>query len=97
MVVGILKIALDIPESRSLKDKRAVIRSLKARIESRFKLSVAEVGNLDILQSGMLAVACVSNDGRHADEVLAHVADFAIANPGDGSVASYETEILHLD
>ena len=96
MVVGILRIGIDIPWSQSLKDKRAVIRSLKSRIEARFKVSVAEIGNLDTLQHGQLGVACITNDSRQADEVLGHVASFALANPGDGSVTSYETEILHL-
>jgi len=96
MIVGVLRIVVDVPGSRSLKEKRAVIRSLKARIESRFSVAVGEVGNLEAWREGELGVVCVTNDARHADEILAHVADFAGANPGDGTVASVSTEILHL-
>lgn len=96
MVVGVLRLVIAVPESRSLKAKRAVILSLKTRIESRFKVSVAEIGHLENHKSGELGVAYASNDGRHADEILARVADFAMSNCGDGSVADYETEIIHL-
>lgn len=97
MVIGILRISVFVADSRSLKDKRAVIRSLKGRIESRFKVSVAEVGERDHWQQGLLAVVCVSNDSRHADEMLGHIGDFVIANPGDGEIEHIETELLHLD
>lgn len=96
MIVGVLRLLVEVPESHSLKEKRAVIRSLKSRIESRFKVAVGEVGSLEAWQSGELGIVCVTNDARHADEILAHVADFATANPGDGAVASVSTEILHL-
>lgn len=95
-MIGLLRIVIDAPESRSLKEKRAIVRSVKGRIESRFKVSVVEVGNLDALQQAELAIACASNDGRHADEMLAHIADFVIANPGDGIVSHLQTEILHI-
>lgn len=97
MIVGILRIIVDVPESRSLKDKRAVLSSLKVRIGSRFDVAVAEVGGLNLHQRGELGVACVSNDVRQADGTLAKVADFAIASTGDGMIAHFETEILHLD
>ncbi len=96
MIVGVLRIVVEVPESHSLKEKRAVVRSLKGRIESRFKVAVSEVGNLDAWQVAELGVVCVTNDARHADEILAHVADFAGANQGDGAIASVSTEILHL-
>jgi uncharacterized protein YlxP (DUF503 family) len=96
MIVGVLRIVVDVPDSHSLKEKRSVVRSLKGRIESRFKVAVSEVGNLEAWQTGELGVVCVTNDVRHADEILAHVADFAGAHPGDGAIASVSTEILHL-
>lgn len=97
MIVGTLRLVIEISESTSLKDKRAVVLSLKRRIQSRFKVSVAEVGRLDNLRVGELGIVCASNDARQADSILAHIADFAIANIGDGSVSHVETEILHLD
>ncbi len=96
-VIGVLRIVVEIPESRSLKDKRSVVRSLRDRVQSRFRVSVGEVGSLNDIQVGELAVAVVSTDARHADQVMARIADFAVANSGDGSVEHFETEVLHLD
>jgi len=96
MVVGILRMVVEVPESQSLKDKRAVIRSLKTRIENNFRVAVAEVGAVGLHQQGELGIACVSNAPGHAHEILSHVADFAISNAGDGTVGRVETEIIHL-
>ncbi|HEV3312508.1 MAG TPA: DUF503 domain-containing protein [Chloroflexota bacterium] len=96
-MLGVLRIIVEAPESMSLKDKRSVVRSLRDRIGSRFKVSVAEVGFLDDIRQGELGVVCISNDSRHADEVMAHIAAFAVANSGDGLVDRYHTEIVHLD
>jgi len=76
MVVGTLEMILLIRESRTLKDKRRVIKSLKDRLGHRFAVSVAEVDSLDNCQQGHLGVAVVSNDSRHAMEVLSKVVDF---------------------
>ena len=96
MVVGVLRLIIDVPESRSLKDKRSVIRSLKDRIGAKFKVAVAEVGLLDNLRQGELGIVCVSNDGRQADEILARIADFAESNCGDGLLSWFGTEIINL-
>ena len=64
MIIGILRLLVEVPESHSLKEKRAVLRSLKRRIESRFKVAVGEVGNLEAWQSGELGIVCVTNDAQ---------------------------------
>jgi len=76
MVVGILQVELMIPEADSLKAKRMVLRSLKDRIRREFNVSIAEVEDNDQWQSGVLAVAVVSNDRRFANQVLSKVEDF---------------------
>lgn len=70
MVVGSLEIRILIRESRSLKDRRRVLKSLKDRIRNRFNVSVADVGDQDVWQSTVLGIAVVSNDRRFANEVL---------------------------
>ena len=96
MVLGILRLEIDVPESQSLKDKRSVIRSMRDRIGGKFKVAVAEVGRLDNLQHGELGIACVSNDRRQVDEILARIAAFAESNAGDGYVSNLTTEIINL-
>ena len=70
MAVGILRITLYLPDSRSLKDKRRVLRSVKDRLRGQFNVSVAEIDDLDLWQKATIAVALVSKDVRHADMLL---------------------------
>jgi len=70
MVVGLCTVELFIAESRSLKDKRQVLHSLKDRLRGKFNLSIAEVEAQDLWQKAVLAMACVANEGGHVAKVL---------------------------
>jgi hypothetical protein len=65
MIVGSLRVRLLIRESRSLKDKRQVVQSVKDRLRGRFNVSVAEVEAQDHRQLAVLGVAMVSNEAGH--------------------------------
>ncbi len=73
MLVSTLKVDLLLRESRSLKDRRRVLNSLKGRIRSKFNVSIADVGGQDSWHRAVLGVAVVSNDGRFANEMLSKV------------------------
>jgi uncharacterized protein YlxP (DUF503 family) len=81
LTVGTLEVSLLIRESHSLKARRRVVRSLKDRIGSRFNVSVADIGDQDVWQSAVLAVAVVSNDGRFANETLSKVLNLIESEP----------------
>lgn len=70
MIVGVCTVELFIGGSRSLKDKRQVLHSLKDRLHDKFNLSVAEVDGQDLWQKAVLGMACVANDGGHVHHVL---------------------------
>ena len=70
MFVGIVRIDLHIPAAGSLKDKRAVVRSLKERIRNRVHASVAEVDYQDLWQRAALGVAIVSGERRQVAEMM---------------------------
>ncbi|HZY87297.1 MAG TPA: DUF503 domain-containing protein [Gemmataceae bacterium] len=65
MIVGSLRVRLLLRESRSLKDKRQVVQSVKDRLRGRFNVSVAEVEAQDHRQLAVLGVAMVSNEAGH--------------------------------
>ncbi len=92
MVVCVCTIVLHIPESRSLKDKRRVLRSLKDKLRQEFNLSVAEVGDNDLWQRAVLGLATVANDGRFADEVMAKAVDL-VRKRNDVELLDYSTEV----
>jgi len=47
MIVGSLRVRLLVRQSRSLKDKRQVVLSIKDRLRNSFNVSVAEVDAQD--------------------------------------------------
>ncbi len=56
MTIALLRATIAIPEARSLKDKRRVIKSLKDSTVSQMTVSVAEVGQQDVWNRAELAV-----------------------------------------
>lgn len=96
MVLGILRIVLHLPESGSLKAKRQVVMGLLKQVRTRYGVAAAEVGDGNRWQIAELGIACVSNDGRHVDEVLAKVAAFVERRAADAVVANVSTEVLRV-
>jgi len=70
MVIGVCSWELALPESRSLKEKRMVVKSLKERLQSRFRVSVAETAFLEVWNRAELTAAVVASDAGHADSLL---------------------------
>ena len=66
-----------IPGSRSLKEKRRAMNSLKSRLRARYNCSVAEVDWKDQWNRARLAVSVVSDNSTHVDEQLSEIARFA--------------------
>ena len=93
MVVGVLRIVLYLPENHSLKGKRGVIRSIKARVSNKFNVSIAECDDHDNWQRVTLGVAQIGNERDHVDRALREVSAFVqglgLAEPGE---ESYELE-----
>ena len=70
MSVGICRLKIHIPGSRSLKDKRSVVKSLIARLRKQFNLSVAEVDDHELWQMATISMASVSQHNSRVDEVI---------------------------
>ena len=96
MHAGVCKIRLRFPENLSLKGKRQVLKSIIARLRNRFNVSVAEVADNDLWQTATLGICCISNDKRHANEVLSNVADFVTNGRFEVEILDYEIEILSV-
>ncbi len=95
MNVGVLRVRLRLPENHSLKGKRRILKSITSQVSNKFNVSIAEVEDQDLWQLATLGVSCVSNDGRHANEVLSRVMDFIESIRSDAEVLDYQIEILH--
>jgi len=93
MRIGSLRIRLFLRESRSLKDKRQVVKSIKDRLRNHFNVSVAEVGDLDTRQIAVLGVAMVSNETHHVKTTLGQILDALRCHPV-AELLDHELEIF---
>jgi uncharacterized protein YlxP (DUF503 family) len=93
MHVGVMRLVLEIPGARSLKDKRQVVRSFKERVKSRIGVSIAEVDHHDKLQRATFGVAVVSGDASVCEELLGRVTSLAGSLP-DAILADRATEMF---
>jgi uncharacterized protein len=93
MAVGLLTLEIYIPDSRSLKDKRQVLRSLKDRLRGRFNVAVAELDHQDSWQRAQIGIVSLSNDAAHLEQSLRAVLNEAEELLGR-DLASHELEML---
>jgi len=91
-VVGTLRVALSLPGPRSLKDKRRIVHSLLQRLHNEFAVAAAEVDDQDLWGRTTLGIAVVTNDGQHADQVLARVLRYIERQP-EAVIVDYDVEI----
>lgn len=80
-VVGVIRWVLHLPGCQSLKMKRSVVRSLKDRLQGRFKVSVAETDHQDRWQTAELCVAFVTSDRTRAESLLSRVEELVASDP----------------
>jgi uncharacterized protein len=71
--IGVVTLELRIEEAHSLKEKRHVVKSLKDRLRRKFNVSVAEIDDMDLHNSAVLAAAVVSPSRPFAEKVLQSV------------------------
>jgi uncharacterized protein YlxP (DUF503 family) len=95
MNVGVCKLVLRIPGSRSLKEKRQVLQSLQARVRQRFNVSMAEVDGHGRWGWATMAVCCVNSDAGYASKVLSQVVHFIESEIiGRAEVVERTTEVF---
>lgn len=96
MKVGVCKVSLRLPENMSLKGKRQVLRSITSRVRSKFNVAVAEVDDNDVWQRATIGISCVSNNGRHTNQVLSRAVDFIVKGRFEVEILDYEIEIISV-
>ena len=76
MVIGVIEVELQVPDSTSLKMKRMVVKSLKDRIRNEFNVSIGEVSGLSSMRACTLGIAHISNDKQYSNRVLSKIVNF---------------------
>src|SRR5216683_1748651 len=96
VAVGVARVVLHLPESGSLKSKRQVVSGLLRRVRAEFQVAAAEVGERNRWQLAELAIACVSADSRHTDEVLAAALRYIESHSDGARITDVSTELVRL-
>ena len=94
MHVGICRVSLRVPGNQSLKGKRQVARSITSRVRTKFNVAIAEVDDNDLRQRLTLGISCVSNNSRHANEILSKVMQYIEETTGDVELLDWEMEMV---
>ena len=95
MVIGVLRLTLQIPENNSLKGKRRVIKQIIERTRNRFALAIAETDLMDSHRQAEIGLVTVGNDRRVLNSVLDRAADY-IESLGTASIVDSEFELINL-
>ena len=81
MAIGSLVARLLVRESRSLKDKRQVVRSILDRVRGGFSVSAAEIDTQDDVKVATLGFAVVAAESATARGVLNQIAEALRKHP----------------
>jgi hypothetical protein len=93
MTVGILRLMLYIETSSSLKEKRMVVSSLKARLRNNFNVALAQMEDGDKWQRANLVVVGVERHKDCLNSTLSKVVNF-IENCGGVCLIDYSMELI---
>ncbi|MCU1466510.1 MAG: YlxP-like protein [Actinomycetia bacterium] len=96
MYAAAVRFDLHIPQSRSLKVKRAAIRPIVDGLRHRFRVSVAEVDHHDQWQRAGIAVAVVAGSESQVRDILDSIERF-VATAADIELLDVETAWLESE
>jgi uncharacterized protein len=98
MFIAAGRFELFIPSSRSLKDKRQVLRSVVQTVRNKFNVSIAEVEYQDLWQRAALGVSCVSESVGQCRKVLQEVEKVMAKTAIDGAeIVDRTIEIVAME
>lgn len=95
MVVGIGVLTFRLHDCHSLKGKRRIVKSLIARVQNRFNVSIAETGANDLHQRAEVGFSLVGNDAAVVNAKMDKIFNLADRFSAAEMIDS-EMEILHL-
>jgi uncharacterized protein len=90
--VGVCRLTLLASHCHSLKEKRAIVRTLKDRVRARFHVPVSEVGGQDTWQRIVLGFAVVGSDRQTVDRTAGEIAAF-VERSGLAELVEHEREL----
>lgn len=77
-------------QSRTLKEKRAIVKSIVARARNNFNVAAAEVDDQDVPGSAILAFVTVSEGSRQGRTILEQLEERVVEERPDVEFVSVE-------
>jgi len=93
MRIGLLTIEIFMSENHSLKEKRAILKSLKSRLRNNFNISLIESDDYDKWQKATLSIAILGIKGATIDSCFSNIVDFLERNK-QVELIDYKMEII---
>jgi len=93
MYYGTLHVRVLLRQSRTLKDKRQVARSILDKLRNSFNISAMEVDHLDDIRQLTIGIALVGMESESVTHTLQSIQNALRSHP----VAEYAEGHLHVD
>lgn len=94
MVIGLCSLEIYIPNCRSLKEKRMIIKGIKESLRNRYNISIAEVEFHNLWQRAKLAVVTVSSQKKRVEQIFSSVLKFLEEKNKDYQLNDIITEFV---
>ncbi len=92
MIVACAEVRLYAPWVHSLKEKRMEVKSIIAKTQNKFHVSIAEVAENDVHQTIVLGIACVAGDTAQGNSILDHVLN-GIESATEAEITDIQREV----
>jgi uncharacterized protein YlxP (DUF503 family) len=93
MVIGACQLHLHLPGCASLKEKRALLKPLLARLHREFNVAAAEVEHQDVWRSAGLAIVTVTGSGGNVEAQLENIVRWIEHNRPEVEVVDAQFEL----
>ncbi len=94
MSVAVLTLLIELPGSRSLKEKRTRLKPLLTRLHHEFNVSVAEIDLQDKWDQAVIGCAALSNERQFSETTLQPIVHWIEHNWPDVSLVDDHIEII---
>ncbi len=93
MAISVSIFELHLPEARSLKQKRKVIKSLIERIHRRYRVSIAETDHHDLHQRTEISIAAVASTPSHSRHLMDQIRELVDSEPA-AMLLNWDPQVL---
>ncbi len=94
MPIGIQQIHLYLPQIQSLKGKRHILNPINPDLQTKFHVSVAEVGKQDVWKNSELLIAIASSDTIWIEQMQQQLIEHLESRWPDIYITRNEMEII---